>query len=94
MQPIPAGGDQLARIDSRTTSARRCNQLRGHFAAGPLHQGQRNAEVIGFDPPAGLGRGPFDRRLQLARLDYLDRSEAAARSLAENYAGLPAAPDF
>lgn len=41
-----------------------------------------------------LGRGPFDRRLQLARLDYLDRSEAAARSLAENYAGLPAAPDF
>jgi p-hydroxybenzoate 3-monooxygenase len=41
-----------------------------------------------------LGQGPFDRRLQLARLDYLSRSEAAARSLAENYAGLPAAPDF
>jgi p-hydroxybenzoate 3-monooxygenase len=41
-----------------------------------------------------LGGGPFERRLQLARLDYLSRSEAAARSLAENYAGLPAAPDF
>jgi p-hydroxybenzoate 3-monooxygenase len=41
-----------------------------------------------------LGHGPYDRRLQLARLDYLARSEAAARSLAENYAGLPAAPDF
>ncbi|HTX46617.1 MAG TPA: 4-hydroxybenzoate 3-monooxygenase [Solirubrobacteraceae bacterium] len=41
-----------------------------------------------------LGNGPFDRRLQLARLEYLSRSEAAARSLAENYAGLPAAPDF
>jgi p-hydroxybenzoate 3-monooxygenase len=41
-----------------------------------------------------LGHGPFERRLQLARLDYLSRSEAAARSLAENYAGLPAAPDF
>jgi len=41
-----------------------------------------------------LARGPFDRRLQLSRLDYLSRSEAAARSLAENYAGLPAAPDF
>ncbi len=41
-----------------------------------------------------LGQGPFDRRLQLARLDYLARSPAAARSLAENYAGLPAAPDF
>jgi p-hydroxybenzoate 3-monooxygenase len=41
-----------------------------------------------------LARGDFDRRLQLARLEYLSRSEAAARSLAENYAGLPAAPDF
>jgi p-hydroxybenzoate 3-monooxygenase len=41
-----------------------------------------------------LRGGPFSRQLQLARLDYLSRSEAAARSLAENYAGLPATPDF
>jgi p-hydroxybenzoate 3-monooxygenase len=41
-----------------------------------------------------LDRGRFDRKLQLARLEYLSRSEAAARSLAENYAGLPAGPDF
>jgi p-hydroxybenzoate 3-monooxygenase len=41
-----------------------------------------------------LGRGPYDRRLQLARLEYVSRSEAAAKSLAENYAGLPAAADF
>jgi p-hydroxybenzoate 3-monooxygenase len=41
-----------------------------------------------------LGGGPFERRLQLARLEYVDRSEAAARSLAENYVGLPAEPDF
>jgi p-hydroxybenzoate 3-monooxygenase len=41
-----------------------------------------------------LGHGPYERRLQLARLDYLRRSPAAARSLAENYAGLPATPDF
>jgi p-hydroxybenzoate 3-monooxygenase len=41
-----------------------------------------------------LGNGPYDRRLQLARLDYLSRSQAAAKSLAENYAGLPAGPDF
>jgi p-hydroxybenzoate 3-monooxygenase len=41
-----------------------------------------------------LGGGAFQERLQLARLDYLARSEAAARSLAENYAGLPATPDF
>jgi p-hydroxybenzoate 3-monooxygenase len=31
----------------------------------------------------------FNERLQLARLTYVARSEAAARSLAENYVGLP-----
>jgi p-hydroxybenzoate 3-monooxygenase len=41
-----------------------------------------------------LGQGPFQRGLQLARLEYLSRSEAAARSLAENYVGLPAQEDF
>ena len=33
-------------------------------------------------------------RLQLARLEYVERSEAAATSLAENYVGLPATDDF
>ncbi len=41
-----------------------------------------------------LGGGPFQRRLQLGRLEYVARSEAAARSLAENYVGLPAEPEF
>jgi p-hydroxybenzoate 3-monooxygenase len=41
-----------------------------------------------------LGGGAFESRLQLARLEYLSRSTAAATSLAENYAGLPAAADF
>jgi p-hydroxybenzoate 3-monooxygenase len=41
-----------------------------------------------------VGDGPFQQRLQLSRLAYIDRSEHAARSLAENYVGLPAAPDF
>jgi p-hydroxybenzoate 3-monooxygenase len=41
-----------------------------------------------------LGGGAFQRRLQLARLDYIARSQAAACSLAENYVGFPAAPDF
>ena len=41
-----------------------------------------------------LGGGPFQQQLQLARLQYVARSEAAARSLAENYVGLPAEPDF
>lgn len=31
----------------------------------------------------------FDRRMQLTELEYLERSETARRSLAENYVGLP-----
>jgi p-hydroxybenzoate 3-monooxygenase len=41
-----------------------------------------------------LGGGPFQQELQLARLQYVARSEAAAHSLAENYVGLPAEPEF
>jgi p-hydroxybenzoate 3-monooxygenase len=33
--------------------------------------------------------GQFDRRMQLAELAYVATSEAAQRSLAENYVGLP-----
>ena len=32
---------------------------------------------------------PFDRRRQLAELEYIVSSRAAAQSLAENYVGLP-----
>jgi p-hydroxybenzoate 3-monooxygenase len=32
---------------------------------------------------------PFDRRRQLAELDYVTSSRAGAQSLAENYVGLP-----
>jgi p-hydroxybenzoate 3-monooxygenase len=35
------------------------------------------------------GTGDFDRRMQEAELDYLAGSEAAQRSFAENYVGLP-----
>jgi p-hydroxybenzoate 3-monooxygenase len=35
------------------------------------------------------GDGPFDRRRQLAELDYVTTSRAAMTSLAENYVGLP-----
>jgi p-hydroxybenzoate 3-monooxygenase len=41
-----------------------------------------------------LDGDPYQRQLQLARLDHLERSEAAARSFAENYVGLPTTPDF
>lgn len=37
-------------------------------------------------PPEG---DEFDRRIQLAELDYITSSEAGAKSLAENYVGLP-----
>lgn len=37
-------------------------------------------------PPEG---DDFDRRIQLAELDYITSSEAGAKSLAENYVGLP-----
>ena len=33
--------------------------------------------------------GPFERRMQFAELDYIASSEAAQRSIAENYVGLP-----
>jgi p-hydroxybenzoate 3-monooxygenase len=36
-------------------------------------------------------QGPFERHLQLAHLDYVTSSRAAATSLAENYVGLPLA---
>ena len=32
---------------------------------------------------------PFDQRRQIAELDYVTSSQAAAKSLAENYVGLP-----
>jgi len=35
------------------------------------------------------GDTPFDRRRQLAELDYVTSSRAAMTTLAENYVGLP-----
>jgi p-hydroxybenzoate 3-monooxygenase len=36
-----------------------------------------------------LSDDPFEAAVQRSRLDYVVSSEAASRSLAENYAGLP-----
>jgi p-hydroxybenzoate 3-monooxygenase len=41
-----------------------------------------------------LDGDPFQEQLQLSRLEYLSRSQAAACSLAENYVGFPATADF
>jgi p-hydroxybenzoate 3-monooxygenase len=42
-------------------------------------------QMLHLDP----AHNPFDRKRQLAELDYVVSSEAASRSLAENYVGLP-----
>jgi p-hydroxybenzoate 3-monooxygenase len=42
-------------------------------------------QLFHLDP----GHNAFDRKRQLAELDYVTSSEAAAKSLAENYVGLP-----
>jgi len=42
-------------------------------------------QLFHLDPSHNI----FDRKRQLAELDYVTSSEAAARSLAENYVGLP-----
>jgi p-hydroxybenzoate 3-monooxygenase len=36
-----------------------------------------------------VGQTPFDRRMQIAELDYVATSPAASALLAENYVGLP-----
>lgn len=35
------------------------------------------------------GDGPFERRMQVAELEYIASSEAAQKTIAENYVGLP-----
>jgi p-hydroxybenzoate 3-monooxygenase len=42
-------------------------------------------QMFHLDP----GHNAFDRKRQLAELDYVTSSEAGGRSLAENYVGLP-----
>ena len=65
----------------------------------PLFQASKNRYSPGWgvndllaDPKfvsaADSAKEPFDVRLQLAALRYVTTSEAAARSLAENYVGL------
>ena len=101
MPPTGAKGLNLAVNDARLLagalagwyrdgSTRGLERTRDGAAAGVAGAGLLQLH----DPAAARPRrGPFERRLQLARLEHW-RSEAAARSLAENYAGLPAKPDF
>ena len=79
--PAKAGGSTKAHIVHSETALRRVWRAQDFstYMTQRLHD---------------LGHGAHNRRLQLARLDYLSRSSATATSLAENYAGLPARADF
>ena len=64
MQLVPAGGDQLARIDVWTTPAHGRRQFRWQLLVG---DGQRDAEVIGFDLSAGIAAAPLSIASRPAR---------------------------
>ena len=44
---------------------------------------------FGLDHPYWIDDADFDRRMQLAELDYMTSSEAGLTMIAENYVGLP-----
>ncbi len=96
--PTGAKGLNLAASDVRYLAA----ALIEHFAeksdAGLDHYSERalarvwKAERFSWWMTTTLHRisdNPFDQKLQLAELDYLFRSHAAATAFAENYVGLP-----
>jgi p-hydroxybenzoate 3-monooxygenase len=101
--PTGAKGLNLAVNDVRLLAA----ALRAHYAAGDdsalaayattaLRRVWRAEDFSNYMTQLlhQLGGGAFERGLQLARLEYVTRSTAAATSLAENYVGLPATADF
>ena len=97
--PTGAKGMNLAVADVRVL-ARACTsfyqtgqlELLNHYSATCLRRVWR-AEHFSWWLTSLLHRfpdnTPFQQKLQLAELDYLTRSRAAAVVLAENYAGLP-----
>lgn len=101
--PTGAKGLNLAVNDARLLAAAFVRWYHGHSSEGldrysqtALRRVWRAQDFSNYMTQLlhDLGRGLFDRKLQLARLEYLSRSRAAATNLAENYAGLPAAEDF
>jgi p-hydroxybenzoate 3-monooxygenase len=101
--PTGAKGLNLAVNDARLLSA----ALRAHYQGGDdtlldaytttaLRRVWRAEDFSNYMTQLlhDLGGGSFERCLQLSRLEYITRSEAAATSLAENYVGLPATDGF
>jgi p-hydroxybenzoate 3-monooxygenase len=97
--PTGAKGLNLAAADVRVLAAAFASHYRHNsdrpleaYTATALRRVWR-AEHFSWWMTSMLHRFPdadgFQHRLQLAQLDYVCRSPAAARSLAENYVGLP-----
>jgi p-hydroxybenzoate 3-monooxygenase len=96
--PTGAKGLNLAASDVRYLSQAIIERYKLKSDAGLDHYSARalarvwKAERFSWWMTTTLHRisdNPFDHRLQLAELDYIFRSKAAATAFAENYVGLP-----
>jgi p-hydroxybenzoate 3-monooxygenase len=96
--PTGAKGLNLAASDVRYLSRALIEHYGEKSDAGLEHYSERalarvwKAERFSWWMTTTLHRlsdNPFDQKLQLAELDYLFRSKAAATVFAENYVGLP-----
>jgi p-hydroxybenzoate 3-monooxygenase len=96
--PTGAKGLNLAASDVRYLSQALVEHYKEQSDAGLEHYSERalarvwKAERFSWWMTTTLHRiseNPFDNKLQLAELDYLFRSQAAATAFAENYVGLP-----
>ena len=96
--PTGAKGLNLAASDVQYLSRALVEHYKDKSDAGLDHYSSRalarvwKAERFSWWMTTTLHRisdNPFDHKLQLAELDYLFRSKAAATAFAENYVGLP-----
>jgi p-hydroxybenzoate 3-monooxygenase len=97
--PTGAKGLNLAATDVKYLSSALIEHYREHSSAGIDHYSERclrrvwKAERFSWWFTSLMHRFPdtagFGQKVQEAELDYLVHSEAASRSLAENYVGLP-----
>jgi p-hydroxybenzoate 3-monooxygenase len=96
--PTGAKGLNLAASDVRYLSQALVEHYKDKSSAGLDHYSERalarvwKAERFSWWMTTMLHKisdNPFDQKIQLAELDYLFRSKAAATVFAENYVGLP-----
>jgi p-hydroxybenzoate 3-monooxygenase len=101
--PTGAKGLNLAVNDVRLLAPRLTELIKHHdterldgYTAAALKRVWRAQDFSNYMTQMlhDLGGDPFQQQLQLARLNYVAHSQAAAHSLAENYVGLPAEPNF